>query len=137
MQSRIIDFSEQNPRYGYRRVTALLRREGAKINTKRVQRVRRQESLQVRKKQRRTKRLGMSTAMRQRAEGANQTWSWDFVHDQTQEVRPIRILTLIDEQTKQGLATNVGWTSRARHDITEIEASYTHYGEPERIDRHN
>src|SRR5438270_245567 len=88
MQSRIIDFSEQNPRYGYRRVTALLRREGAKINTKRVQRVRRQESLQVRKKQRRTKRLGMSTAMRQRAERANQIWSWDFVHDQTQEGRP-------------------------------------------------
>src|SRR5258706_5965713 len=94
MQSRIIDLSEQNPRYGYRRVTALLRREGAKINTKRVQRVRRQESLQVRKKQRRTKRLGMSTAMRQRAERANQIWSWDFVHDQTRKGRRFGYLPL-------------------------------------------
>ena len=123
MQSRIIDLSEQNPRYGYRRVTALLRREGAKINTKRVQRVRRQESLQVRKKQRRTKRLGMSTAMRQRAERANQIWSWDFVHDQSQEGTPFRILTLIDEHTKQCLATHVGWSVRAVDVITVIEAS--------------
>jgi putative transposase len=133
MQSRIIDFSEQNPRYGYRRVTALLRREGAKINTKRVQRVRRQESLQVRKKQRRTKRLGMSTAMRQRAERANQIWSWDFVHDQTQEGRPFRILTLIDEHTKQCLATHVGWSVRAVDAITVIEASIQRYGAPEHI----
>ncbi len=133
MQSRIIDFSEQNPRYGYRRVTALLRREGAKINTKRVQRVRRQESLQVRKKQRRTKRLGMSTAMRQRAERANQIWSWDFVHDQTQEGRPFRILTLIDEHTKQCLATHVGWSVRAVDVITVIEASIQRYGAPEHI----
>src|ERR1700751_2937066 len=56
LQSRIIGLSEQNPRYGYRRVTALLRRQGDKINTKRVQRVRRQENLQVCKKKGRTKR---------------------------------------------------------------------------------
>ena len=133
LQSRIIDLSEQNARYGYRRVTALLRREGAKINTKRVQRVRRQESLQVRKKQRRTKRLGMSTAMRQRAERANQIWSWDFVHDQTQEGTPFRILTLIDEHTKQCLATHVGWSVRAVDVITVIEASIQRYGAPEHI----
>src|SRR6266581_3272234 len=92
MQSRIIDFSEQNPRYGYRRVTALLR-----------------------------------------AEGANQIWSWDFVHDQTQEGRPFRILTLIDEHTKQCLATHVGWSVRAVDVITVIEASIQRYGAPEHI----
>src|SRR5258708_1059078 len=92
MQSRIIDLSEQNPRYGYRRVTALLRREGA-----------------------------------------NQIWSWDLVHDQTQEGTPFRILTLIDEHTKQCLATHVGWSVRAVDVITVIEASIQRYGAPEHI----
>jgi transposase InsO family protein len=75
----------------------------------------------------------MSTAMRQRAERANQIWSWDFVHDQTQEGRPFRILTLIDEHTKQCLATHVGWSVRAVDVITVIEASIQRYGAPEHI----
>src|SRR5260221_6658479 len=71
MQSRIIDLSEQNPRYGYRRVTALLRRGGAQIKTKREQRVRPQEKLQVSKKQRRTQRLGKSTPTRHTTQRGN------------------------------------------------------------------
>ena len=94
---QIVDLSEKHPRYGYRRITALLRREGMEINAKRVQRVRRQEALQVRKKQRRTKRLGLSTAERQRAASANDVWSWDFVEDQTENGSRFRILTLLDE----------------------------------------
>src|SRR5260221_1284351 len=88
MQSRIIDLSEQNPRYGYRRVTALLRREGAKKNTKRVQRGRRQKNFQGRKKQRPTKTLGMSTAKGQRTQRAHQIWRWEFLRDQNPESKP-------------------------------------------------
>src|SRR5258708_16060226 len=79
----------------------------------------------------------MSTAMRQRAERANQIWSWDFVHDQTQEGRPFRILTLIDEHTKQCLATHVGWSVRAVDVITVIEASIQRYAPPEHIRTNN
>src|SRR5258708_23484524 len=79
MQSRIIDLSEQNPRYGYRRVTALLRREGVKINTKREQKVRQQESFEGRKKQQRTKQLGNLTTNRQRPPTPNPIWSLDFL----------------------------------------------------------
>jgi len=67
MRQQIVALSQKHPRYGYRRVTALLRRNGHAINAKRVQRVRRQEALQVSKRQRRSKRLGLSTAERQRA----------------------------------------------------------------------
>ena len=84
MQTRIVELSQQHPRYGYRRVTALLRRDGNELNAKRVQRIRRREGLQVRKRQRRMKRVGISTGERQRAERRNQVWSWDIVHDQTE-----------------------------------------------------
>src|SRR6516162_870077 len=107
MKQRIIKLSEAHPRYGYRRIGALLRREGQRVNTKRVQRIRRQEGLQVRKKQRATRRVGISTATRQRAQRANQVWRWDIIHDQAQRGGSVRVLTLIDEDTKQCLATGV------------------------------
>ncbi|MDD5262812.1 MAG: IS3 family transposase, partial [Methylacidiphilales bacterium] len=69
---------------GYRRITALLRRDGWKINAKRVQRVRRQEGLKVSKRQRKMRRVGQSTALRLQAMRANHVWSWDFVEDQTE-----------------------------------------------------
>ena len=133
IQTQIIDLSQQHPRYGYRRVTALLRRGGKRVNAKRVQRVRRRERLQVRKKQRRMKRVGISTAQRQRAEHRNEVWSWDIVHDQTEMGSPFRVLTLIDEYTKQSLATHVAWSIRALDAITVIEAAIERYGVPEHL----
>ena len=133
LQTQIIDLSQQHPRYGYRRVTALLRRGGKQVNAKRVQRVRRREGLQVRKKQRRMKRVGISTGQRQRAEHRNEVWSWDSVHDQTEMGSPFRILTLIDEYTKQALATHVAWSIRAVDAITVIEAAIERYGLPEHL----
>ena len=64
LRREIVALSQAHPRYGYRRITALLRREGDRVNPKRVQRVRREEGIQVSKKQRRTKR----GAYRQRRE---------------------------------------------------------------------
>jgi hypothetical protein len=113
MKQRIIALSEAHPRYGYRRIGALLRREGQRVNPKRVQRIRRQEGLQVRKNQHATRRVGISTALRQRAERANHVWSWDIIHDQTQAGSTLRILTLIDEYAKQCLAIEVGRSIRA------------------------
>ena len=98
LRQEIVDLSGKHPRYGYRRITALLRREGMEINAKRVQRVRRQEALQVSRKQRRMKRLGLSTAERQQAGHINDVWSWDFVEDQTENGSRFRILTLLERR---------------------------------------
>jgi transposase InsO family protein len=130
MRKEILELSGKHPRYGYRRITALLRREGFEINTKRVQRVRRQEGLQVSKKQRRMKRLGVSTAERQQAQCVNDVWSWDFVEDQTENGSRFRILTLIDEYTRQCLAIHVAWSIRAVDVITVVEAAFERYGRP-------
>ena len=99
----------KHPRYGYRRITALMRREGFEVNGKRVARIRREEGIKVSKKQRRMKRLGISTTERQRAERPGQVWSWDFVTDQTENGCVFRILTLLDEHTRQGLAIHPAW----------------------------
>ena len=72
MRKEVLEWSEKHPRYGYRRMTALLRREGFEVNAKRVQRLRRAEGLQVHKKQRRMRRVGAGTAERQRAAGPRQ-----------------------------------------------------------------
>jgi putative transposase len=130
MHGHIVQLSQDHPRYGYRRVTALLRREGQEINAKRVQRVRRKEGLQVSRKQRKLRRLGLSTAERQRAIEANHVWSWDFVEDQTENGTRFRVLTLIDEHTRECLAVHVDWSIRAVDVITVVEAAMARYGVP-------
>ena len=133
LRQEIVDLSSKHPRYGYRRITALLRRKGMEINAKRVQRVRRQEALQVSRKQRRMKRLGLSTAERQRACQVNDVWSWDFVEDQTENGSRFRILTLIDEHTRRCLATHANWSIRAVDVITVVEAAFERYGRPRHL----
>lgn len=133
LRDKIIELSQKHPRYGYRRVTAMLQRAGEKVNTKRTQRVRRQEGLKVSKRQRKMKRIGTSTALRQRAEKPRQVWSWDFVYDQTEQGSSLRMLTLIDEYTRQCLSIHVAWSITALDVITVVEAAMERYGVPEHI----
>ena len=113
IRKEVLELSAPHPRDGYRRITVLMRREGFEVNGKRVARIRREEGIKVSKKQRRMKRLGISTAQRQRAERSGQVWSWDFVTDQTENGSSFRILTLLDEHTRQCLAIHPGWYHRA------------------------
>lgn len=133
LQEDIVEKSGKHPRYGYRRITAVMRREGTCVNEKRVQRVRREEGLQVRKKQKRTRRTGLSTAERKKASRPNHVWSWDFVHDQTLRGSRFRILTLIDEYTRELLALHAGWSIRAVDVIRVVDQSIQAHGCPEHI----
>lgn len=133
MRGRIVELSGKHPRYGYRRVTALLRREGFAVNAKRVARVRRQEGFKVSKRQRRMRRLGVSSAERQKAERVNDVWSWDFVEDQTGNGSRFRILTLIDECSRQCLAIHAAWSIRAVDVIAVVEAAFARYGRPRHL----
>jgi putative transposase len=133
LQHKIVELSEQHPRYGYRRITALLRRQRQRVNPKRVQRVRRQAGLQVSKRQRRMRRLGPSSPKRLRAEQRNEVWSWDLLYDQTEHGRSLRILTLIDEHTKECLAIHAGYSIRAVDAITVLEAAIQRYGAPKHL----
>jgi putative transposase len=133
LRTEVLKLSEKHPRYGYRRITALLRRDGVMVNVKRVQRLRRLEGVQVRQKQRRMRRLGLQSTERLRATRARQVWSWDFVEDQTENGSRFRILTLLDEHTRQCLAVHAAWSIRALDAITIIEAAIARYGAPEHL----
>ncbi len=133
VRKEVVELSGKHPRYGYRRITALLRRDGFAVNPKRVARLRREEGLKVSKRQRRMRRLGTSTSERQRAERPRQVWSWDFVEDQTEAGTRFRILTLIDEHTRECLATHAAWSIRAVDVIGVVEVAIARYGAPEHI----
>jgi transposase InsO family protein len=133
MRKEIMELSGKHPRYGYRRITSLLRREGFEVNAKRVQRIRREEGLSVSKRQRRMKRLGVSTAQRQQASEVNEVWSWDFVEDQTENGTRFRILTLIDEYSRRCLAVHAAWSIRAVDVITVVEVAIERYGRPKHL----
>jgi putative transposase len=107
-------------RYGYRRITALLRAEGWRVNHKRVERLWRHEGLKVPKKQPKRKRLWLNdgSCVRLRPERPMHVWSYDFVMDRTQDGRAFRMLTLIDEHTRECLAIEV---SRKLNSMNVIE----------------
>jgi len=100
--ARMIELATQYGRYGYRRIAAMLRKEGWVVNDKRIERLWRREGLKVPAKQPKRKRLWLNdgSCIRLRPEYPNHVWSYDFVHDRTSNGRVIRILTIIDEYTR-------------------------------------
>lgn len=105
----IVGLATQYGRYGYRRVTALLRAAGWRVNVKRVYRIWRQEGLKVPKKQPKRGRLWLNgrSCVRLRPTHPGHVWSYDFVQDRTHDGRPYRMLTVIDEFTRECLAIEV------------------------------
>jgi putative transposase len=115
--ARMLELVRQHPRFGYRRIWALLRREGWRVNRKRVHRLWRKQGLKVPRKQRKKRRLGCSanSCVRRPAEYKDHVWAWDFMHDRTTNGGPLKWFTLVDEYTRECLALEVrrGMTARA------------------------
>ena len=102
----IIRLASEYGRYGYRRVGALLRAEGWHVNHKRVARIWRREGLKVPSKQPKKGRLWLNdgSCIRLRPNWKDHVWAYDFVHDRTHDGRSFRMLTIIDEHTRECLA---------------------------------
>jgi putative transposase len=105
----IIALARQYGRYGYRRITALLRDAGWLVNRKRVARIWRQEGLKVPQRQPKRGRLWLNegSCMRLKPERPNHVWAYDFVEDRTHDGRKIRMLNIVDEFTREALAIRV------------------------------
>jgi transposase InsO family protein len=105
LTSRILELAATFGRYGYRRITALLRREGLVVNRKRVERIWRQEGLKVPSKQPKRGRIWLNdgSCVRHRAEYQNHVWTYDFVEDRTRDGRKLRFLNVVDEYTRKSL----------------------------------
>ena len=96
-------------RYGYRRIKALLRNEGWRINHKRVARIWRQEGLKVPQRQPKRRRLWMNdgSCIRLRPEHRNHVWRCDFVAERTSDGRPLRMLNIVDEYSRECLKIHI------------------------------
>ena len=96
-------------RYGYRRITMMLRKEGWRVNHKRIERLWRRDGLKVPAKQPKRRRLWFNdgSCIRIRPQHRDHVWSYDFVFSRTHDGRPIRMLTMIDEFTRECLAIDV------------------------------
>ena len=117
----IVALASRYGRYGYRRVTALLQRDGWQVNHKRVERIWCREGLKVPKKQPKRGRLWLNdgSVIRLSPEYANHVWSYDFVEDRTHNGVKFRILNVIDEYTRECLAVRVK-RSLTHKDVLEV-----------------
>lgn len=135
MVAHIIKLATQYGRYGYRRITAMLRQEGWRVNHKRVERIWRKEGLKVPQKQPKRKRLWLNdgSCMRLRPEYKDHVWSYDFVADRTADGRPLRILTILDEYTRECLRIVVERQIRSQDVIGVLSELFLLRGIPEHI----
>ena len=135
LREAIIKLACRFGRYGYRRITALLRGAGWKVNHKRVQRIWRQEGLKVPSKQPKRSRLWLNdgSCARLRPTHRNHVWSYDFVMDRTHDGRAIKIMTVVDEYTRECLAILVDRRIRSDDVLDCLTDLFLGYGPPEHI----
>jgi len=109
LRQRIVELARAYGRYGYLRITALLRQEGWQVNHKRVERIWCEEGLKVPQKQPKRARLWLAdgSCVRRRPEHPHHVWAYDFVMDRTHDGRPLKMLTVVDEYTRECLAIAV------------------------------
>jgi len=132
---RITYYAGKYGRYGYKRVTALVRAEGYKVNHKRVYRIWRKEGLKVPEKQPKRSRLWLNdgSCIRKRPEYKNHVWSYDFVHDYTHDGRVIKMLTIIDEFSRECLAIDVSRKLNSLNVLEKLADLFLERGVPKYI----
>lgn len=131
----IVDLAATYGRYGYRRVAALLRADGWPVNVKRVWRIWRREGLKVPSKQPKRGRLWLNdgSCIRLRPCWPNHVWSYDFVQDRTHDGKAFKMLTVIDEYTRECLAIEVDRRLRSDDVIHCIAGLFTDRRPPDHI----
>jgi putative transposase len=129
---RVVELATQYGRYGYRRITALLRREGWRVNHKRVERLWRREGLKVPRRQPKRRRLWLNdgSCVRCRPEYRDHVWSYDFAMARTHDGRPLKMLTVMDEYTRECLAIDVGRRIRSDDVLSRLTSLFVYRGAP-------
>jgi transposase InsO family protein len=133
--ARMNELAAQHPRYGYRRIWALLREEGWRVNRKRIERLWRLEGHRVpprRSMKSGKKALGAAeqAIWNLPAQHPNHVWSYDFMGTRTRDGSPVRILNVVDEYTRQALGCRVARSIGSRDVIAELEDLFDRHGRP-------
>jgi len=135
LTAAIVRLASQYGRYGYRRVTALLRAEGWSVNHKRVERIWRREGLKVPQKQPKRGRLWLNdgSCIRLRPSWRHHVWAYDFVQARTHDGRVFRMLTVIDEYSRACLAIEVARRLRSDDVLQVLTELFVRHGAPDHI----
>ncbi len=135
LTTRIIELATQYGRYGYRMITGMLRNEGWQVNHKRVERIWRREGLKVPKKQPKRKRLWLNdgSCIRLRPQYKNHVWSYDFLMTRTHDGRALKILTILDEYTRECLGIRADRNIKSEEVIDELSNLFITRGIPQHI----
>lgn len=130
LRQAITRLSKRFPRFGYRRIHAILvKQEGWTINVKRVRRIRGEEGLHVRKKTKKRRR-GQGVQSPEQAVAPNHVWTVDFVQDRLTSGGRVRLLTVLDEFTRQSLCIRVERSLRAEDVRLTLQTLFADYGTP-------
>lgn len=133
LRHRMRELAQARPRYGYRRIHVLLRREGWTINMKRVRRLYRLEGLQLRHRVRRRKHASLHRGVAPAASRAHERWSMDFVHDATMDGRAFRVLTVIDQWSRWSPMLEVAQSMSGAAVAEALEQAIARHGRPQSI----
>jgi putative transposase len=127
---QIARLAQRHPRYGYRRIWALLRREGWAVNHKGIQRLWQQARLQVRKLCRRRRRSAHLEQVPTQVTYSGQIWTYDFVHDACWNGAKLKVLPVVDEFTRECLAIEVATSLPAARIIAVLARLFALHGAP-------
>jgi len=139
LTKRILQFVRERPRWGYRRISQLLRRDGETINMKKMYRLWKASGLKVPRKRRKKRRKKRATGVRgnacdvQAAAFVHDVWTWDFVQSSMLDGRTIRFLNIVDEYTRQCLAIKVGRSITSEDAIDTLAELFAMHGVPKRL----
>ena len=135
LTAAVVELATQYGRYGYRRILELLHREGWNVSHTRLERIWRREGLQVPQKQPKRKRLWLAdgSCVRLRPCWPRHVWSYDFVMDKTSEGKAFRMLTVIDEYTRECLAIDVARKLKSEDVLYRLNRLFVERGAPEYI----
>jgi len=133
LRMRLRDLAMARIGCGYRRLQVLLWREGWQVNHKRVYRLYREEGLGLRKRAPRRRRACLKRELRPAASVKNECWSMDFMSDELFDGRRIRVLTLVDNHTRESLAIHVAQRIRGLEVVEVLERVSKEHGKPRTI----
>lgn len=133
LRKRIRELAMKHKRYGFRRITVLLKREGWRVNRKRVYRIWKEEGLQRRRKCKRKRPSGPTTGLPVKAEYPNHVWSYDFVEDRTERGGRLRMLNVLEEFTRECHHIRVDSSIGADKVIASLEWLFLLHGTPKYI----
>ncbi len=133
LRMRIKDLAAARIRYGQRRIYVLLRREGWRVNIKRVARIYRAEGLAIRTKMPRRRRAPVLREAIAPLTAPNQSWAMDFMHDILADGTKIRLLTIVDSFSRESVALEVDYGFRSPQVVEVLQRAVAQRGAPDRI----